>query len=366
VSGTVFDVAVVGAGIVGLAHALAASRRGLKVVVFERDSQAVGASVRNFGLGLVVGQSEGTMLDLAERSRAIWLDLLGRMGCWHKAEGSLTIARSTHEWQVLEAFHGRHGGRYGTSLLTQSALTQQSLTGIGALYSPAEIALESRLVLPRLAQWLQAECGVTFRFGCQVNQLEGDRLITTQGIYRAQQIEICTGHDFKTLFPEACAAQRLQTCTLQMLRVRNPGRRIGPALLTGLSCLRYDSFRHLPELTTLRRHVAEHHPQILEYGLHLIIQQLGPEGDLLIGDSHQYSAEPVTESQAWIDDFLLDQASTLLGAPLTVTQRWQGVYASGAQPYCVFEPVPGVRYTLSTHGVGMSIALALAAQHYAL
>ena len=37
-----FDLAVVGAGIVGLATALAGARRGLKVVVVDRDARAEG------------------------------------------------------------------------------------------------------------------------------------------------------------------------------------------------------------------------------------------------------------------------------------------------------------------------------------
>ena len=44
-----YDLAVVGGGIIGLAHAYLAARKGLKVVVIERDGAATGASVRNFG-----------------------------------------------------------------------------------------------------------------------------------------------------------------------------------------------------------------------------------------------------------------------------------------------------------------------------
>ena len=54
-----YDVAVVGAGIVGLACALAAARRGLSVVVIDRDAQANGASIRNFGFVTVTGQPRG-------------------------------------------------------------------------------------------------------------------------------------------------------------------------------------------------------------------------------------------------------------------------------------------------------------------
>ena len=58
-TGKSFDLVVVGAGIVGLAHAYTAAKRGLQVCVVERDAACVGASIRNFGFITVTGQGAG-------------------------------------------------------------------------------------------------------------------------------------------------------------------------------------------------------------------------------------------------------------------------------------------------------------------
>src|ERR1700738_2767670 len=75
-----FDLAVVGAGIVGLAAALAAARRGLRVIVIDRDAQANGASVRNFGFVTVTGQDRESMWARACRSREVWRDVADAAG----------------------------------------------------------------------------------------------------------------------------------------------------------------------------------------------------------------------------------------------------------------------------------------------
>src|SRR5215475_9957790 len=99
-----YDIAVVGAGILGLAHAYHLARRGLRVIVFERHRRASGASVRNFGMIWPIGQPAGPMYQLARRSREIWLGVLTASRLWHRPCGSLHLAYHEDEAEVLREF----------------------------------------------------------------------------------------------------------------------------------------------------------------------------------------------------------------------------------------------------------------------
>src|SRR5262245_26688721 len=103
---SVYDDAVIGAGIIGLAHAYHLASRGRRVVVFERHRQAQGASIRNFGMLWPIGQPAGPLRDLALRSRASWLDVLIRAGLWHDRCGSLHRAYRDDGAVVLGEFAG--------------------------------------------------------------------------------------------------------------------------------------------------------------------------------------------------------------------------------------------------------------------
>src|ERR1700755_2730880 len=93
---------VIGAGIVGLATARALALRGFSVKVFERSAQAVGASIRNFGMIWPIGQTAGKMYDRAVRSRNVWKELGPKADFWHETAGSLHLAYQPDEWQVLQ------------------------------------------------------------------------------------------------------------------------------------------------------------------------------------------------------------------------------------------------------------------------
>src|SRR6516164_9009488 len=99
-----FDLAVVGAGIVGLATALAGARRGLRVVVIDRDDRANGASVRNFGFVTVTGQARGEMWQRARRSREVWCEVANSADIRIVHTGLWMTARRPESVDVLEAF----------------------------------------------------------------------------------------------------------------------------------------------------------------------------------------------------------------------------------------------------------------------
>src|SRR5580658_10473619 len=90
----IFDVAVVGAGIIGLAHAAMAARAGKRVAVVERDVRANGASIRNFGFITVTGQERGDSWRLARRTRDVWAELAPKAGIEIEHHGLYLTARS--------------------------------------------------------------------------------------------------------------------------------------------------------------------------------------------------------------------------------------------------------------------------------
>src|SRR5258707_8233929 len=98
------DVAIVGAGILGLAHAYFAAKRGHKVVVFERTPKAQGASVRNFGMIWPIGQRAGVVHQMATRSRQIWKEILDEAALPYRPTGSLHVVYHQDESNVAQEF----------------------------------------------------------------------------------------------------------------------------------------------------------------------------------------------------------------------------------------------------------------------
>lgn len=358
------DLVVVGGGVVGLGHAIEAQERGWRVAVVERDDWAVGASVRNFGHACVTAQA-GVGRARAERARARWLDLAGRAGFWAREAGTVVVARADDELAVLRELAASEAGD-GVEILTSDEVRDRVPTAapdiVGGAVFARDLRVDPRAAVRAIGRWLADQPGVQFRTGESVQRVEPGLVVTSRGSLRTQRTVVCVGHDVDRFFPDLAAAHRVRRCALQMLRVAAPtGMCIGPAVLTGLSLLRYAAFAACPSLPTVRARLEREQPAAIAADVNLMLTQL-PDGDILLGDTHtrDTTLEPFA-SEAWFD-LLLAEGSRLLGAPrLAVRERWIGVYASAPEEFLVAEPLPGVTVACVTTGIGMTTGFGLAA-----
>lgn len=357
-----FDLAVVGAGIVGLAHALAAARLGKRVVVIDRDAQANGASVRNFGFVTVTGQASGEVWRRARRSAQIWNEVAGPAGIDVLQRGLTMVARRPEAKAVLESFLAtemaegcawREPGDLADQLPRQGDI-------LGALVSKVDLRVESRTAIPRLAGWLADAHGVVFLRGVAVHGVETGRLETSAGVVRAEAIVVCPGDDLITLFPESFARAQVTRCKLQMLRLADPGWRLPAPVMSDLGLVRYQGYADLPQAAPLLARLRAEQAGHLDHGVHLIVAQ-SADGSLVVGDSHHYAATPDPFARDDVDDLILDEFAQVFGqAPPPVVERWVGTYASAARHSLVEAPMAGVRLVTVTSGTGASTAFGLA------
>jgi FAD dependent oxidoreductase TIGR03364 len=357
-----YQLAIVGAGIVGLAHALAAVRLGLSVIVIERDARPVGASIRNFGFVTVTGQRRGQTWRRAKRSAEVWMEVAPRAGIQIEHQGLLVLARRPEAAAVLEAFAATEMGEDCLLLSAAEAraksaeLCPKSLAA--ALWSPHERRVESRLAIPALISWLE-EQGVVFQFSTSVQGIVLPVVRTARGTIRAEAVVVCPGDDLATLYPDAIAAHGVTRCILQMLRLEPPGFRLPGAVMTDLSLVRYRGYADLPESAPLLQRLQQEQPRELANGIHLIAVQ-SADGSLVVGDSHHYGATPEPFASEDIDQLILGETKAALGVAPPVRTRWTGTYASAAQDMFRAAPEPGVRLVMITSGTGASTAFAIA------
>ena len=364
-----YDDAIVGAGILGLAHAERLARRGRRVLVIERSPRAQGASIRNFGMLWPIGQPIGPRRDLAMRSLAIWQDVLTSANLWYDRSGSLHLAYHDDEAAVLEEFVQNAGEpSFPCEILNPKQVRAQSpyarLEGLRTgLWSPSEIGVDPREVVAKLPEYLAKTYGVAFIFGQAVIGYESPRVITSHQQWRADRLWVCSGDDLETLYPDVFREAGLYRCKLQMMRSEPLPQetRLGPMLAAGSTLRHYASFENCPSLPAMKARFSAERPEFDRFGIHVMASQNGL-GEIVIGDSHEYgdAIDPFDKTQ--INTMVLEYLFTFLDMPtIRIASRWHGTYAkSRDNSWTVAKPAPGVTVVTGVGGAGMTLSFGLA------
>lgn len=370
-------VAIVGGGIVGLAHAWSAAERGHRVTLFERNRTAIGASIRNFGMIWPIGQPHGERFETALLSRERWLHFATSSGLWLNECGSIHLAHRDDEWAVLEEFHeiAKQNG-IATKLLTPAEVIRRTPAANrtelrGGLFSPYELGVNPRVAIPTLTRWLVEQQAITLRSPETVVSVERDQHPDTRLTLRTNhnvelqcdRVVVCGGDDLRTLFPGTFAAAPLRLCKLQMLKtVPQPKAwTIGTHLASGLTLRHYENFSVCPSLPALKQRIATETPELDHFGIHVMAAQ-NDAGEIILGDSHEYDDAIAPFDQSHVDELILRELHHVIELPdWTIAERWHGIYTKSTEaPVFEAEPLPGAYTVTATSGAGMTLAFGLA------
>ena len=362
---------VIGAGIVGLATARAFAIRGYTVTVFERNERAVGASIRNFGMIWPIGQPTGTLYERAMLSRSIWKEICTEAKIWHDEVGSLHLAYQDDELQAITEYVEANRQYRDCTVLNPKQAMQKSpavnSSGLkGALWSADEMILESRVAIGQVALYLSEKYDVTFYWNTAISRIEYPTVMSGNTSWQADEIYVCSGVDFETLYPELFLQAAITKCKLQMMRlVAQPDDwRIGPSLCGGLSMIHYPGFQSAKSLPALRKRYEAQYGGHLEWGVHVMVSQNGA-GELTIGDSHEYGLVHDPFDKQFINNLITGYLHTFAKfKDWQMIQSWNGIYSkmTDGQTELVIDAADGVTVINGLGGNGMTLSFGLCEQ----
>lgn len=357
------DVCVVGAGVIGLAHAHEARRRGLSVVLLERDARAVGASVRQTGHLFFSALAAGAALDAAPLARERWLELTRRAGVAADRGGTLILARHRDELGVLEAAAAdpaRHARMRSPKRV--GTLAPIPVDGVlGAFHAKHDLRIGPRSAPAGLARLLMKDPNARVEWGAHVHEIEPGVVHAGALRVRAGAIALCPGPDHRMLRTELWPREGgLTLRQTQMLRLAAPtGRRYRQTLTTGLSLLEHPAFCAQEGARELRERLELETPELVERGLTLVVTQLSA-GDLIVGGTSTYTDAPSPYSRELLDDLMLEHTREMLGVEPVVRQRWSSTQVSlpdSPGEFLVTRPMPGVRVVQGTRSTAAALCL---------
>jgi FAD dependent oxidoreductase TIGR03364 len=233
------------------------------------------------------------------------------------------------------------------------------------MYSGSELRVDPRTACDRIARWLQDSFDVECCFDTTIVRVEDHFIHSADGgRWKANRTILCSGSDLKTIHRRTFQASGLVLCKLQMLKtVRQPGQpdMLAPHIASGLTLRHYPSFNTCPSHAKLKARIKQQSPELDQFGIH-VMASLRPDGEVILGDSHEYGDDITPFDNQQIDDLILRELRHVIQLEdWTINQRWHGIYAKHPTlPVFQAELAGGVHAFVGTGGAGMTMSFGLA------
>ncbi|WP_375447968.1 TIGR03364 family FAD-dependent oxidoreductase [uncultured Fibrella sp.] len=344
-----YDLIIIGSGALGTFHAYHAARAGKSVLLLEKDNRPQSATVRNFGQVVPSGLS-GRWFEYGRRSLELYREIQAEHDITVRQNGSIYVASDEDEWMLAnELFDRRQAEHYSCELLSKAQVLArypmlQPDYVRGALFFPDEISVEPDRMIHQLVGYVQKKYGVTYLANaavvdCQSNYNGAIITLADKTRFQAQQVLICSGSEFRMLYPEIFAESGLIVSKLQMLQTAPMPQLSMPGnILTGLTIRRYEAFTECPSFAGIQ--TPDQLAELKRWGIHVLFKQ-ATDGSIIIGDSHEYAPATQVDELGFdthddIDNLILAEARRIVTFPVDqISRRWAGFYAQ--TPHEIFE-----------------------------
>jgi D-hydroxyproline dehydrogenase subunit beta len=338
-----YDVAIVGAGIVGAACAHEFANRGMRVVILDRDVVGSGATAAGMGHIVVMDDSDA-QLALTRYSQQLWRTLKPELPADAEYDecGTIWVAADENEMVEVRRKHDYYT-QYGvpTAVLDPQSLRRLEPNLREGLVGGLLVPQDGVLYPPCAARFLIERAqkhGAKLRVGSSVAQIGSGRVMLSDGLEIGAGIIVNAG---------GCFAAEL-----------TPGieikKRKGHLVITD----RYAGFLHhqLVELGYLK---SAHSVSGDSVAFNV---QPRRTGQILIGSSRQYGAEHKDVDHGILTR-MLERARQYMPAlgPMSAVRTWTGFRAATPDKLPLIGPWPGDKSVfLATGHEGLGITTSLA------
>ena len=313
-----FDVAVVGAGIVGAATASELARRGVRVALLDRGEVSSGTTGLGEGNVLASDKDAGPELDLTLLGLAMYDEIEDRFGALARIrrKGALIVHPGADTWEEEPARLERlRACGVEAALLSPAEVRSREPALTGDLHGASFFGGDLQCAPREIARALAAEPGVTVLTGREVSRVRVERgkvtgVETAEGALACGAVVLAAGVWSGPLAASAGLSLPVEPRKGQLVLLRAPGD--APRFI-----------RHKVVDGSYLRSVASTAP-----GLQVTtVLETTWDGDVLVGSSRERRGFDVSVDDA-VSEAMVDRGARLMpgaGAGWTRSGAWAGL-----------------------------------------